>query len=38
MFVSDPTQLNDAITENEPDYIFFLHWSWIVPSEIIKKI
>ncbi len=36
-FVNHPDQLIDALIETQPKYIFFLHWSWIVPSEIIKR-
>ena len=27
----------DCVQRLNPRYIFFLHWSWIVPAEIIKK-
>lgn len=37
LFVSNPEQLNDVLIDSQPGYIFFLHWSWIVPTEIIKK-
>ncbi|MCB9807979.1 methionyl-tRNA formyltransferase [Candidatus Peribacteria bacterium] len=26
-----------ALTEIDPRYVFFLHWSWIVPEEIIER-
>jgi methionyl-tRNA formyltransferase len=37
LFVSNPEQLNDVLIDSQPRYIFFLHWSWIVPTEIIQK-
>ncbi|MFH0753070.1 MAG: methionyl-tRNA formyltransferase [Candidatus Omnitrophota bacterium] len=37
LFVSNPGQLNDALTDSQPRYIFFLHWSWMVPEEIIQR-
>lgn len=36
--VSRPDELNlEAIAELEPDIIFFIHWSYIVPSSIHKN-
>lgn len=36
-FISDPEELTiERITELSPRYIFFLHWSWKVPSEIVN--
>ena len=37
LFVSTPAQLNDVLIDTQPKYIFFLHWSLIVPTEIVKK-
>lgn len=36
LFVSNPQHLHDVLIDTQPRYIFFLHWSWIVPTEIIK--
>ena len=37
-FVGDPEQLGlDAVCALNPRYIFFLHWSWKVPNEIVKE-
>lgn len=27
----------DKLTAYQPDYLFFLHWSWIIPREIYEK-
>ena len=35
--VGSVQELNDALTRIKPRYIFFPHWSWIVPYEIITK-
>lgn len=35
-FVSEPEQLIPASNQFKPRYIFFLHWSWLVPKEIIQ--
>lgn len=34
IYVSTPTELEQALESNKPRYIFFLHWSWRVPHEI----
>lgn len=37
-FVSTPDQLtSETMAAIDPRYIFFLHWSWWVPSELAKK-
>jgi methionyl-tRNA formyltransferase len=36
-FVDNPEQLNSVLINYKPEYIFFLHWSWIVSNEIINK-
>jgi len=37
-FVSKPDELTvEAVGSFDPRYIFFLHWSWWVPTEIVKK-
>lgn len=36
-FVSSPTELVKLLEVKTPRYIFFPHWSWIVPDEILKK-
>ncbi|MDC1382747.1 methionyl-tRNA formyltransferase [Candidatus Puniceispirillum sp.] len=38
-YCKTPKELNNAI--NQPlkfDHIFFLHWSWVVPKTVFKKI
>lgn len=36
-FIAQPEELTDALLEKlKPRYLFFLHWSWKVPSEIIN--
>lgn len=37
LYVSDPRELENALTKIKPRYIFFLHWNWIVPEAIWKK-
>jgi methionyl-tRNA formyltransferase len=38
MFIAEKEQLDaDYLVRLQPRYIFFLHWSWIVPNEIIDK-
>lgn len=37
LFVSNPQQLEDVLIDSQPRYIFFIHWSWLVPVRIIKK-
>lgn len=35
--ITDPSQLNHGLMEQlKPDYIFFPHWSYIVPEEIYE--
>ena len=35
--ITQKEQLNiDFLNEVQPDYIFFPHWSWIIPDEIIN--
>ena len=36
-YVSSPQELKNYLSENNPKYIFFLHWRWIVPSEIVNS-
>lgn len=36
-FVSSPGELENYLLENNPKYIFFPHWRWIVPSEIVNE-
>lgn len=36
-WVGSPTMLEDRIKLINPDLIFFIGWSWIVPKEIIEK-
>jgi methionyl-tRNA formyltransferase len=36
-FASTPTELDKLLEVVSPRYIFFPHWSWIVPDEIIKR-
>ncbi len=37
VFVGEREQLSPALAEKfKPRYIFFLHWSWIVPNEIVE--
>jgi methionyl-tRNA formyltransferase len=33
-YVSNISELEDALAKTNPRYIFFLHWSWIVPEKI----
>ena len=36
--ISDKSMLNiDNLGKIKPDYIFFPHWSWIIPNDIHKK-
>lgn len=37
LYVSDPCELENALSKIKPRYIFFLHWNWIVPEAIWKK-
>ena len=36
-FVDTKAGLSKKIEECNPRYIFFLHWSWIVPQEIVEN-
>ena len=36
-FASTPVELNKLLEVLNPRYIFFPHWSWIVPEEIVKR-
>jgi methionyl-tRNA formyltransferase len=33
-YVSNDLELEEALTSINPKYIFFLHWTWIVPEKI----
>lgn len=37
IYVSCPRSLNSVLAKYQPRYIFFPHWSWIVPSSIWEK-
>lgn len=37
IYVSDKTSLSEAVQANSPRYVFFPHWSWIVPDEILES-
>lgn len=36
-YVSSPEELKNYLSENNPNYIFFPHWRWIVPPEVVNK-
>jgi methionyl-tRNA formyltransferase len=36
-FVQTPDDLNRLLENITPRYVFFPHWSWIVPDEIVKR-
>ncbi len=37
--ITDPTDLTPRrIDELSPKYVFFPHWSWMVPEEILKRV
>jgi methionyl-tRNA formyltransferase len=36
-FVSSPHELNKLLEFVNPRYVFFPHWSWIVPKEIVNQ-
>jgi methionyl-tRNA formyltransferase len=36
-YVSNISELEDTLSKINPRYIFFLHWSWIVPEAIWKE-
>jgi len=35
--VSEPSELDALLDKLSPKYIFFLHWNWIVPKDILDK-
>ena len=38
LFISDKEKLNyQTLDKFDPDIIFFIHWNWIVPTEIHEK-
>jgi methionyl-tRNA formyltransferase len=38
VFLDDPNRLTpDFLDEVKPRYVFFLHWSWVVPDEIVAR-
>lgn len=37
-YVDTPEKLQEQIKRRAPRYIFFLHWSWLVPESIWKDI
>ena len=38
IFIATPEKINlQEVTEIAPRYIFFLHWSWKVPNDIIER-
>lgn len=37
-YVSNRRQLLSALKNNNPEYIFFLHWNWLVPPEIWRNV
>lgn len=37
IWVSEPAELNEAVSQTEPRYIFFLHWNWYVPTEVWSR-
>jgi methionyl-tRNA formyltransferase len=34
IYVSDKRELEQVVSTNQPRYIFFLHWNWLVPRSI----
>lgn len=37
-FIADPQELSvETVRQFEPRYLFFLHWSWKVPAEIVES-
>lgn len=28
---------DDLLREHDPDFVFFLHWSWIVPADVVER-
>ena len=37
IYVSTPSELIGIVDGRDPRYIFFLHWSWVVPETIWKQ-
>lgn len=37
IYVSDKESLNAAVQSHSPRYVFFPHWSWIVPDQILQS-
>lgn len=37
LYVSNPNELNVALSTSNPRYLFFLHWNWKVSQEIWQK-
>lgn len=37
LYVTNTSELEDALSKTKPRYIFFLHWSWIVPEAIWRE-
>lgn len=37
VFVGDPNDLPTRLAAVAPKYVFFLHWSWMVPREIVER-
>jgi methionyl-tRNA formyltransferase len=36
-FTSTPNELNKLLETVNPKYIFFPHWRWVVPKDVIEK-
>lgn len=36
-FVATPEALLVALEQGDPRFVFFLHWSWIVPTEVVHQ-
>ena len=37
-FVREPAELSAVLEEGTPRFIFFLHWSWIVPEDVVSSV
>lgn len=37
VFISTPVDLLEGLSTQNPRYIFFMHWNWIVPADIYDK-
>jgi methionyl-tRNA formyltransferase len=37
-FVADDDELRRAVETDQPDFVFFLHWSTIVPASIYERV